>query len=546
MTHERGKAPKALWVAGLALSALTAGGQALAADRLIYGVNRYAEVYEINLTQATERKLGPLSVGTEAADQDPQTGNVYYYEWRNSGDELSSWNPQNGTNTRVRLYVPAPGLFAKRMAFAPDGTLYMMDSQERLYTLDKTNGNRLLRGTVTGLVTGDQDGVGDMAFAPDGTLYLVTYGNLYRVDVATLTSTLLYENLLDPAVQIWTGLGWCDGLLYASRVPLAINGFNPGVSSIVPETGEMQTVFDSPTWFLNDLTSCVDPVVPTPPADPTNLTAAAVSGSRIDLLWQDASSNEAGFAIERQSGGSAFVEVARVGANIASWSDNGLTPDTAYGYRVRAFNGSLYSGYTNEAAATTPGLAPPAAPAALTATAASASRVNLAWQDRATDEGGFEIERRTGPAAYALLATLSANATSYADDAVASGTAYTYRVRAFNMAGNSEWSNEASAATPVVNQAPTATITAPAPGASFLLGATVAYAGDATDPEDGVVAASGFTWYVRRLGKTNQLLATGVKSGSVIVTARATYVLQLVVRDSGGLTGTREVQFTVR
>src|SRR2546427_13029618 len=38
---------------------------------------------------------------------------------------------------------------------------------------------------------------------------------------------------------------------------------------------------------------------PTPPAAPSNLAAAAVSSSQINLTWKDNSSNEQGFKIQR-------------------------------------------------------------------------------------------------------------------------------------------------------------------------------------------------------------------------------------------------------
>ncbi len=89
------------------------------------------------------------------------------------------------------------------------------------------------------------------------------------------------------------------------------------------------------------------------PAAPTNLAATAASGSRIDLAWTDMSDNETGFRIDRKSGTDAFSQIATVGANVNIYSDTGLTPLTAYTYRVGAFNSAGVSGYSNEASATT-------------------------------------------------------------------------------------------------------------------------------------------------------------------------------------------------
>ena len=71
------------------------------------------------------------------------------------------------------------------------------------------------------------------------------------------------------------------------------------------------------------------------------------------LAWQDTSSDESGFKIERLNG-STYVEIASVAANIVSYSDSNLTGGTSYCYRVRAFNATGSSAPTNAACATAP------------------------------------------------------------------------------------------------------------------------------------------------------------------------------------------------
>jgi hypothetical protein len=85
------------------------------------------------------------------------------------------------------------------------------------------------------------------------------------------------------------------------------------------------------------------------PAAPSNLTATAVSTSQINLSWTDNSNNETGFKIERCEGNACtnFAEIAQVGANVTTFSDTGLSRNTRYRYRVRAFNGVGNSGYSN-------------------------------------------------------------------------------------------------------------------------------------------------------------------------------------------------------
>jgi predicted secreted protein len=92
---------------------------------------------------------------------------------------------------------------------------------------------------------------------------------------------------------------------------------------------------------------------------------------------------------------------------------------------------------------------PPAAPSNLTATAVSSSQINLAWADNATDETGFKIERCTGAGCsdFSQIATVGANVTGYSNTGLAASTSYSYRVRAYNGGGDSDYSNTASATT---------------------------------------------------------------------------------------------------
>lgn len=105
---------------------------------------------------------------------------------------------------------------------------------------------------------------------------------------------------------------------------------------------------------FGDFTLTVVPTIPLAPPAPTNLTATAISSTRIDLDWQDNSGDELGFRINRSLDGSNFTEVATVGANVTTFSDNNLSPATAFFYQVFAFNNFGNSDPSNIAADTTP------------------------------------------------------------------------------------------------------------------------------------------------------------------------------------------------
>ncbi|MGZ5385678.1 MAG: fibronectin type III domain-containing protein, partial [Acidimicrobiia bacterium] len=77
---------------------------------------------------------------------------------------------------------------------------------------------------------------------------------------------------------------------------------------------------------------------------------------------------------------------------------------------------------------------------------AAAAILTLNWADASTNEDGFKVERKTGSTGtYGQVANLAAGTTGYVDGAVTAGTTYCFRVRAYNSAGNSAYSNEACA-----------------------------------------------------------------------------------------------------
>ena len=90
----------------------------------------------------------------------------------------------------------------------------------------------------------------------------------------------------------------------------------------------------------------------------------------------------------------------------------------------------------------------PSAPSNLSASAVSATQIDLSWSDNSNNEDGFKIERKTGSGgSWAQIATVSSNTTSYQNTGLTESTTYYYRVRASNCGGDSGYSNEANATT---------------------------------------------------------------------------------------------------
>jgi chitodextrinase len=197
----------------------------------------------------------------------------------------------------------------------------------------------------------------------------------------------------------------------------------------------------------------------TVPVAPSGLVALAVSSSQINLTWQDNSSNESGFMVQRASSSSGpWTQIGIVGANVTSCAHTGLTASTTYFYRVCAYNASGNSSYSSVTSATTPA-APdttaPSIPSGVIATATSTSQVSVSW-NVSTDSGG------SGVAGYQVYrdGTLvtTTTAASYSDNGLSATTPYCYTIVASDNAGNNS-----SASSVVCATTPSGSSTDPAP-----------------------------------------------------------------------------------
>lgn len=186
-----------------------------------------------------------------------------------------------------------------------------------------------------------------------------------------------------------------------------------------------------------------------PPDAPSNLNATPDPPNQINLYWQDNSDNEIEFRIERTTSPPYFSEIALVDKNVNYYEDKTVVADITYYYRVRAYNPEGYSSYSNTASAKIP-IGKPDAPSNLRARFRwSSQAVELTWRDNSDNEQGFAIERKSEwEPSFWEIDRVGANITYYEDSDVYGDTFYYYRVRAYNQAGYSPYSNVASVYVP--------------------------------------------------------------------------------------------------
>ena len=197
-------------------------------------------------------------------------------------------------------------------------------------------------------------------------------------------------------------------------------------------------------------TDTVEAAQPTEPPDkPTGLEATTASHDSVTLTWDDPGDDSiTGYVILRRipgvdPEGHFDVLVADTGTAATSYTDNTVSAETRYTYRIKAINGAGTSERSRWSHIDVPAAPVPDKPTDLEATE-SHGQVVLTWDDPGDDSiTGYVILRRvrvnnTGGDFDVLVADTASAATTYTDATVAASTTYTYRIKAINEHGTSE------------------------------------------------------------------------------------------------------------
>jgi YD repeat-containing protein len=179
------------------------------------------------------------------------------------------------------------------------------------------------------------------------------------------------------------------------------------------------------------------------PTVPSGLAAAAPSSNSVNLTWSGSTDNVAVTGYKVYRGGTQIAT-----PSSTSYTDNTVVGSTAYSYTVSAYDAAGNNSATsNSAPVTTPDTISPGVPGGLSASAASATQVNLSWS-AVSDTGG------SGLAGYRVyrggIHIANSSATNYSDTSVSPSTAYSYTVAGYDNADNtSAQSSAANVTTPV-------------------------------------------------------------------------------------------------
>lgn len=217
-----------------------------------------------------------------------------------------------------------------------------------------------------------------------------------------------------------------------------LTGLSPGVSY----TFGVRAKDSGNNWGLVATGSFTTPTDTSAPTVPTGLSASAPNSSTVNLSWTASTDNigVSGYRIYR--GG---TQIGTSGTT--SYTDSTVSGSTSYSYTVSAYDAvGNASARSSAATVTTPDTIAPSTPTGLSASAASATQVNLSWS-ASSDTGG------SGLAGYRIYRNgthiTSVSSASYSDTAVSPSTLYSYTVVAYDNANNaSGHSNTASVTTP--------------------------------------------------------------------------------------------------
>ncbi len=192
----------------------------------------------------------------------------------------------------------------------------------------------------------------------------------------------------------------------------------------------------------------------TPPNTPTGVAADALSSSSVQITWT-AVTGASGYIIYRNS--SAIDTVAGT-----SFTEDGLTSNTAYSYQVSAYNSAGESAKSTTVSATT--LIELTVPTSLTTTVLSSSAVSINWNS-VTGAEGYELFRSLNKD-NGYVRIVQQSGTSYQDDGLAESTTYYYKVLAYLGSTVSDTSNAVNVTTDAGATAPDTPTGLAASGAS--------------------------------------------------------------------------------
>lgn len=189
----------------------------------------------------------------------------------------------------------------------------------------------------------------------------------------------------------------------------------------------------------------------------------------------------------------------------------------------------------------------PLPPSSLAGILNSSTQVTLNWTDNSTNETGFKIERKSGTGNYTQIASANADITAYLDNSIIPSSTYTYRLLAYNSAGNSlSYSNQVTIITsnPITIPVITTNDISSVSYTTATSGGSISSDGGSTVTERGVVWGTSSQPTISLSTKTSEGSGMGNFSSSLSsLTANTTYFIRAYATNSAGTSYGQENSF---
>ncbi len=303
------------------------------------------------------------AIGNEA-----DGGTIYFGSWDH---KIYALYP----NGKKKWEFTTGGAIKSSPAIGNDGTIYIGSSDNKLYAINH-DGTKKWEFLTSGIVRSSP------AIGGDGTIYVGSLdNNIYAINP---NGTKKWEFTTNNEVHSSPAIGK-DGTIFIGSNDSSLYAINSsgtlkwkfltgGVVKSSPTIGsdgaiyvgsgdgKLYKIYDDcggladspwPKFMRNKYNNGASTDIPN---DPTNLSLSNITYNSITLSWDDNSSINTNYLIERKTDSDGTWElVGWLGANVTSYKDSSLNDNTEYCYRVQAYNwiGDTYSNYLNSECAVT-------------------------------------------------------------------------------------------------------------------------------------------------------------------------------------------------
>lgn len=179
------------------------------------------------------------------------------------------------------------------------------------------------------------------------------------------------------------------------------------------------------------------------PNAPSDCSASRVTDKQAKVTWTNGSTSttkpRSSTKVERKTDSGSWAQIASVGNSVKNYTDNGISANHRYRYRVRAYGSGGYSGYSTSGYIYTT----PKAPSSVSLVKTSDTQVQVSISGAAAWADGYELQRSVDSGSWAAVATVTA--WPYTD--TPGGGYVRYRVRAKRGTLASAWTESVEIAT---------------------------------------------------------------------------------------------------